>query len=365
MNNRYSIKNVINSFNYKLVSTYKNSYTKIHLICPNKHDYFVTWSNFNSGCRCPICRKENIFNEIKKYLSKINYKYIDIKKYKNAETKLELICNKGHSFSQSWHSLQKGHLCQACTKENMSIKKRITIEEIKSSFENIKNYQLLEFDFNNGCTYVKVQCEKGHIWITSFTRWKRGHRCIRCQTSHPKEKHPLWKGGVTIKNIPLFTTFNSQISWCEETRRDPEDGNILNVKCTYCGKWYRPKKSNIYSRIASLNGMNEGESRLYCSEECKQLCPIYDKKKYSSEETNTKQFSREVQPQLRQMVFKRDNWTCIKCSNTSNLQCHHLEGVRWEPLESADIDKCVTLCKNCHEKVHEIEGCKPFEMRCD
>jgi len=79
--------------------------------------------------------------------------------------------------------------------------------------------------------------------------------------------------------------------------------------------------------------------------------------------------SREAQPELRQMVLKRDNYTCQKCNKhqdelKTGLHCHHIEGIRWEPLESADMDKCITLCKNCHKAVHKIEGCNYNDMKC-
>lgn len=81
-------------------------------------------------------------------------------------------------------------------------------------------------------------------------------------------------------------------------------------------------------------------------------------------EVNT---SREVQPQLRQMVLERDNWTCQKCEAgvDAELHCHHLEGIRWNPLESADIDMCITYCKACHREAHSHEGCKTSDMRCN
>lgn len=43
----------------------------------------------------------------------------------------------------------------------------------------------------------------------------------------------------------------------------------------------------------------------------------------------------------------------------------NLEGIRWEPLESADIDKCITLCKNCHIKVHKKDGCGYNDFKCN
>jgi len=173
-----------------------------------------------------------------------------------------------------------------------------------------------------------------------------------------------WKGGVTKSNIPLYDTYAPQISYAEQVRRNQDDPNILEVKCTYCGKWFVPQLKNVNSRKNALNGNTSGENRLYCSDQCKRECPIYKKQKFSSEENNQKQYSREVQPELRQIVFERDNWTCQKCRSTESLHCHHIEGIRWEPLESADIDKCITYCKSCHGDVHKIDGCGYQDMRC-
>jgi hypothetical protein len=171
------------------------------------------------------------------------------------------------------------------------------------------------------------------------------------------KNHPKWKGGYYSNNIPLYDTYAHQIEYAEQVRRNKEDKNILEVKCTYCGKWYIPTVMNLYNRIQSLNGIKLGESRLYCSNSCKQECPIYKKSKYSSEESNSKQYSRKVQPELRQLVFERDDWTCQKCRSKKNLHCHHITGIEINPIESADVDNCVTLCKSCHKEVHSQEGC--------
>ena len=111
---------------------------------------------------------------------------------------------------------------------------------------------------------------------------------------HEGRLNNAWKGGVKKKNIPLYDTYAHQISYAEEVRRNKDDRNILEVKCAYCGKWYVSKINNIQYRIKALNGYKNGEARLYCSNECKKECPIFSKIKYSAEETNTKQYSREV-----------------------------------------------------------------------
>ena len=188
---------------------------------------------------------------------------------------------------------------------------------------------------------------------------------------YKNKKHPWYKGGVKKKNIPLYDTYASQISFCEKIRRNEQDLNILEVKCTYCGKWFIPKQSNVYNRIQALNGnyTKSSECRLYCSEKCKKECQIYRKQKYSAEESKTKYYSREVQPELRQICFERDNYTCQKCGKTQDelevgLHCHHIEGIRWEPLESADLDNVITFCKKCHKEIHKLPDCGYNDMKC-
>lgn len=182
-----------------------------------------------------------------------------------------------------------------------------------------------------------------------------------------KNKHPKWTGGYYNKGIPLYNTYASQINYAEECRRNKNDKNVLEVKCAYCGRWFVPTVTQVYERIRSLNGRNYGEQRIYCSDKCKHECPIFHQIAYPKDfklET-----SREVQPELRQMRFEIDNYTCQKCNKHQDdldcgLHCHHKEGIRWEPLESADIDKVITYCKNCHIEVHKQEGCGYNDMRC-
>jgi len=182
-----------------------------------------------------------------------------------------------------------------------------------------------------------------------------------------KENHPNWKGGYYTRKLPLYSTYMPQIVYAEECRKNKDDKNILEVKCAYCGVWFIPTITQIYERMRSLTGKNYGEQRLYCSEKCKKECPIFHQILYSKD--NKPETSREVQPELRQMRFKVDNYTCKRCNKHKDkldvgLHCHHIEGVRWEPLESADIDKCITYCKICHIIIHKKDGCGYNDMKC-
>ena len=189
------------------------------------------------------------------------------------------------------------------------------------------------------------------------------HKRKISENSHPfiGKKHPSWKDGYNKKNIPLYDTYASQLTIFEHSRRNEKDQNILEVKCD-CGKWFVPTRTNVTHRIGALNGLYSSatECRFYCSAKCKQECPIYNRKKYQvgHPKSNKSQYSREVQPELRQLVFKRDNFTCQKCELHQDeldvgLHCHHLTGVEINPIESADIDNCITLCKECHKQIHK------------
>jgi len=165
------------------------------------------------------------------------------------------------------------------------------------------------------------------------------------------------------KSFALYDTFANQISYAESTRQDPRNLDLLQIKCVYCGKWFNPANQDIKNRIQALQNLAGRDHNLYCSQECKRLCPTYRRvSRYKFQEGD---YSREVQPELRQMVFERDEWVCIKCGETVGLQCHHIEGIQWNPIESADIDICVTFCVKCHEEAHKDEGCRYYDMRCN
>lgn len=179
------------------------------------------------------------------------------------------------------------------------------------------------------------------------------------------EKNPAWRGGYAKDNLAMFETYADRMEFAEQVRRSPIDKNILQVKCTYCGRWFNPKLKGLMNRVSYLEGKRNDESRLYCSNRCKKSCPIYHQKKFPKGYKPVT--SREVQPELRQMRLECDGYICQKCHRTideAELHCHHITGVEQNPIESADVDNCITLCKKCHKWAHTQEGCRYFELMC-
>ena len=176
--------------------------------------------------------------------------------------------------------------------------------------------------------------------------------------------HPSWKGGVKALGLTTYDTHKDTLGLYEDIRKQ-NGTEILEVRCAYCDQWYSPTAYSVKSRFTAINTLNNGECRLYCSENCKQACPIYGRKMYPKGFRHTT--SREVSPYLRQMVFERDNWTCQICGKTikdGQLHCHHMDPVAQNPMFQNDMDSCITLCKGCHKMVHSRIGCRYIDLVC-
>jgi len=95
---------------------------------------------------------------------------------------------------------------------------------------------------------------------------------------------------------------------------------------------------------------------------CKGNCPVYNKHWTSFIDINAVS-GRELQPELRQMVFERDEYTCQRCGQVGGkLNSHHIDPVKNNPIESADVDNCITFCIDCHKLAHKDDGCKYSDL---
>ena len=168
-----------------------------------------------------------------------------------------------------------------------------------------------------------------------------------------------------------YDTYADRLSKYHECRRDSLNKDLLQVRCKYCDGWFNPKRQEVIDRLRSINGIQPGEHDLYYSSGCKKACPVYGQRTRYKGQKRKNIISNEIQPQLRKMVFERDSWTCQKCGRNKKenieieLHCHHIDPIINNPIESADIDNCITLCVDCHSEIHKnIPGCKYNELKC-
>jgi len=166
----------------------------------------------------------------------------------------------------------------------------------------------------------------------------------------------------------LFLSVNGQVLFLnqyEECRQDLDKPEFLQARCTYCGGWFNPTNREVTNRVRAINGNYAGESRIYCSANCKLACPTYRQRLYPK--TFKKNTSREVNSFLRKIVLERDNYQCQKCGKDKNeviLHCHHIDPVIKNSILSEDPENCLTLCKDCHKIAHlTISGCSYHELK--
>ncbi len=206
--------------------------------------------------------------------------------------------------------------------------------------------------------YMKKYAKKNAQHISEYQKeYRESHKDER------KEKNKKYRNSPAKYNL-----FYEKIKMYEECRQDPKDPNLIQVRCKYDGRWFNPTYSQLDSRLKVMTD-DRRANNLYCSDACKKACSIFGKQKYPRGfERGT---SREVQPELRKMVLERDNWTCQRCGKSKDdypeleLHCHHIFPINEDPIRSADIDNCITLCKECHEWIHmNIPGCKYSELKC-
>lgn len=166
----------------------------------------------------------------------------------------------------------------------------------------------------------------------------------------------------SIASAKYKTSYSRKLSYAESIKKD--DNGYLLVNCAYCNKHFIPTNAAVRLRISCLFGECSGEGRFYCSEQCKQACPIYHKKDWPK--GFRQGTSREVLPELRHMVFDYDDYTCQRCHATienSQLHAHHIKGAVKEQMLANDITNVITLCKTCHIEVHRRDGCQYIDYR--
>jgi hypothetical protein len=102
----------------KLLSEkYKNNFTKLDIICENKHYFQMTYYNIKGRHWCSYCNGNTklTLNDVTDF---INIKHPNSKilnKYKNARTKLDIVCKNNHNFKMTFDDIKNnGRWCPYC-----------------------------------------------------------------------------------------------------------------------------------------------------------------------------------------------------------------------------------------------------------
>jgi hypothetical protein len=180
----YTIDQVRASFEkegYKLISKVYTGYKqKLISICPNGHEYKVSFNKWEVGNRC-MCKHGKMrltIEYIQKEFEKRDCKLLS-KKYISGK-KLDYICPNGNKRSIRWDHFKKGKVSVFDAG-----KSKITIEQVRAEFAK-HGYTLLSKEYKNGIQKLKYRCKRGHVHSMNRNNWMTGYRCPECQPNMKK-----------------------------------------------------------------------------------------------------------------------------------------------------------------------------------
>jgi hypothetical protein len=350
---------------YKLIE-YINNDSPVTFECTIcKKVRTIYWPNFKYLVKCQCIYKKEMFEFVKNEFAKKGYIILSTE-YITNRIKLSYKCSHCNNInSMNWNKFQQNRECPYCKKNA-----KPNIEQVAQLFID-RNLELLSTEYINNHTKLDYKCKKcDTIHSVKWNSLKdSGSGCPTCAIEKNSGlNHYNSKGCVSKLNLPLYETYSHKLEKYEQTYLVQQNGlDLLGVNCLYCGKVFVPTTTMVTNRFRSINCLI-GENRFYCSEGCKHACPTYGKKEWPEGFKHAS--SREMQPQFRKMVLERDDWTCQKCGASKDidiemeLHAHHIDPVVNNPIESCDVDNGITLCKICHEEVHQIPGCSYKELSC-
>ena len=181
------VKDYIESFNYILLSDiYLNANENIEVMCDKGHIYNTTFSRFKcQNQRCPYCKGtiKYTYEEVKNYIESFGYKLLSTE-YNNARERLLVKCECGNEYFVSFTKFKTGSRCYECRKVKWSK------EKIIEYITNHTDFEFIEFiEYKKGISTLKLKCEHGHEFISNFNRVKyKGCGCPECKTSKGEQR---------------------------------------------------------------------------------------------------------------------------------------------------------------------------------
>jgi hypothetical protein len=232
------VKNYIESLRYKLLSTgYSNNKELLDVICPNGHNWKVSFNAFVRNRRCMKCsgKEKHSIDEIRQNFEKEGYTLLS-ENYVNNKTKLHLRCPKGHDWEVRYDVFLSGNRCLEC-----SGKKKYSYDYIKDYIESF-GYKLLSTEYKNAFGKLKIECPAGHIFLMKWNNFHQGQRCPECYLLSKPFTYDYVKKYIESFGYKLLST---EYKNCK---------NKLNVECD---------KNHKYS--VSFNCFQQGERCPFCS----------------------------------------------------------------------------------------------------
>lgn len=108
-----------------------------------------------------------------------DYKFLEIveKKYR----KSRVVCPNNHIVEMSYYNFKKGHRCKVCSAIERKKSQSFSYSHVKTFIESHDCF-LVSKKYVNVKGNLKIICNCGNIYETSFEKFKNGSRCRNCKS---------------------------------------------------------------------------------------------------------------------------------------------------------------------------------------
>ncbi|MBW3021060.1 hypothetical protein KY334_07225, partial [Candidatus Woesearchaeota archaeon] len=176
------VKNFVNEYNCVLLSSEYNPKDKLKIQCSCGEIFYTKFSNFKHGSQkqCVNCGKNKNINNRKRDIEEIHLELKNnncelIGEYINSSKRVKIKCSCGEIFSTTLSNLrQKNYKCNICNLGRLDCK---NLKEDVIKYIEQNNCKLLS-DYENNRSKLKLQCECGKIFYTSFKTFCGGGNVV-------------------------------------------------------------------------------------------------------------------------------------------------------------------------------------------
>lgn len=318
-----------NKYDYSKVK-YKNSKTKVTIVCPKHGEFEQLPSSHMRGYGCPKCTRSNkklttqefIKRSKKTHGNKYDYSK---SKYENSSTKVKIICLKHGEFEQYPRNHINGGNCPLCIG-----KKKSNIQEfIKKSKEIHDNkYDYTKAIYVNNSTKVIIICPEHGEFKQTPHKHLSGQGCKKCAYIKTQKQNRL--------SIDEF------IQRARENHGDKYDYSLvdyqgINVKikiiCPKHGEFEQTPSEHIKNKFGCLQCANENtsDSLKFTTEQFIERSKLIHGDKYDYSKT------------IYNKALDKLTIICQKHGEFKQLPIHHWRGV--------GCPKCSAVISSGHQQV--------------
>lgn len=199
-----------NKYDYSKV-VYTHNKEKVCIICPEHGEFWQVANAHLSGNGCPKCNKSNKltkdkFIEKAKTVHNNEYDYSRVE-YKNSSTKICIICPKHGEFWQTPNAHLDGHGCRECDNERKR-ELKYNIDDIIKKFKQIHGnyFDYSKFVYNGILEKSTIICPIHGGFEMSAHDHIKGHGCPTCrQSTLEKEvRDELLKNNIEFEEQKTF-----------------------------------------------------------------------------------------------------------------------------------------------------------------